>query len=72
MVFCRPFKIALLVALVPPAGPPISSLPPVQQVSQLGRTGSQNPSAAQLGSNAGGLFSGMQMGSSLAPTYQVL
>jgi len=35
-----------------------------------GQTGSQNPSAAQLGSNAGGLFSGMQMGSSLAPTYQ--
>ena len=35
-----------------------------------GQTGSQNPSAAQLSSNAGGLFSGMQMGSSLAPTYQ--
>ena len=35
MVFCRSIKIALLVALVPPAGLPTSSLPPVQQASQL-------------------------------------
>jgi len=35
-----------------------------------GQAGFQNPGAAQLGSNAGGLFSGMQMGSSLVPTYQ--
>jgi len=35
-----------------------------------GQTGSQNPSAAQPGSNAGGLFSRVQMGISFAPTYQ--
>jgi len=51
----------------PTSWPPNLFTPSSSAGLSTGQTGSQNQSAAQLGSNAGGLFSGMQMGVSLTP-----